>query len=523
MKRALTVLAALLTVLIASSHSAAEGGSATVGIGYTYLDEEGNRSVNYRSFNEYDGVVLSLEHVRYQFASGVQLSADLRNISLNNRNLKLGVAKPGRFGLEVSNSQYRRVYDFDGEKYTRRRTTGASAWFYPHKYVRLYGGMTGVSRSGEAVDYFSIAPTVVSGGDGVVRHDYTQMFYHGGVQCNYGGRSLQAEFRTNKYDDDLDAARDQKRSLFSVSALTPVPRFEQVILNGGFRHFSTRYERSNFAVTANTGWGGATFSHRSGFSARYSFVFDRAGSDSDIVKTDNLANAVYIGYARPKVGGATVGYQTDVRDDFDKAVDANTYYASVWVTPVPQMDLRASLGMRDEEMTDGSRLMGDTERNRYRVSARYRYEQLAWLKVGYENTHRESGQLGSAADFSRLLLDGWVSLEQYGTVSVGFAHAVGDYQNIGNEFEFTDDMLYGDIYIKEHHNFTHGFGATYYRSKRDLDVESFTLRFSLGYRFLQSRHIEAVYTVHNFDDYLAFDRYYTANIVEIRVSNDISF
>jgi hypothetical protein len=523
MKRVLTVLATVSVLLMASGSVLAEGGSATVGVGYRYLDEEGNRSVNYRTFNEYDGVSLSLEHFRYQMPNGVRFSADLRDITLNNRNLKLGVSKPGLFGLEVTNNQYRRVYDFDGGKFTRRATTGGTAWFYPHKSVRLYGGITGVTRTGEAVDYFSIAPTVTGGGDPVVHHDYAQMYYHGGVQCNYAGRSIQAEFGTNKYDDDINPARNQKRNLVSVNGLVSVPGYEQIVLHGGFRHFSTRFEQNDFAISANTGWGGATLNHKSGLSLRYSFVYDRAGSDSDIVKTDNLANAVYVGYAKQKIGGVTVGYQNDLRDDLYKALESNTYYASAWATPAPQLDLRASLGMRDEEMTDGTRLMGDVERNRYRFSARYRYARLAWLKAGYENTHRESVQLGSAADFDRFLLDGGVTLEQYGNLTVGYAHAVGEYQNIGSAFEFTDDILYGDVYFKEHHNFTHGFGATYYRSKRDLNVESFTLRFSLGYRFMQSRYIEAVYTVHNFDDYLIIDRYYTANIVEIRVTNDISF
>jgi len=75
----------------------------------------------------------------------------------------------------------------------------------------------------------------------------------------------------------------------------------------------------------------------------------------------------------------------------------------------------------------------------------------------------------------------------------------------------------------EYISFTPGLGVTYYRSQRDLDVESFILRFKLAYGFYSGYRIEIKYDVHNFDDFLFLDRYYTANIVEINLIKNISF
>jgi hypothetical protein len=68
-----------------------------------------------------------------------------------------------------------------------------------------------------------------------------------------------------------------------------------------------------------------------------------------------------------------------------------------------------------------------------------------------------------------------------------------------------------------------GFGFQYYRSKRDLDTESFQLRFKGGYSFHAHYRIEAVYNVHNFDDLRVTDQYYTSNIVEINLIRKLAF
>jgi hypothetical protein len=69
--------------------------------------------------------------------------------------------------------------------------------------------------------------------------------------------------------------------------------------------------------------------------------------------------------------------------------------------------------------------------------------------------------------------------------------------------------------------------ATYFRSKRDNDIEKFSLHFGVTYTFLTNHHLEARYHAYNFDDFRElggdYTAYYTGNIVEVNFIKDLSF
>ncbi len=525
MKSYQTVIVLLLPLLICvGSVSAGEGGGS-VSLGYVMIDEEGDQSSYYRSFNDHEGVSVSLEDMRYRFGSGVRMTADLRNLTLNNRNLQTGIAKPGRFGLDFTSSQYRRAYSFEGGSEVKRNRTGGTVWFYPHKTTRIYGGVSEVGRSGESVELFQFGPATSPTEQTRISHDYREIIYHGGVRLTHRGAQFQAEYRTNKYSDDLDTARDQTRHNIRLSAIVPIPQHEEFIIHGGFQRFVTEFDESGFGISSNTGWGGLTVNHKSGLSLRYNVIFNRAGSDSDLVNTDNLTNAAYVSYSRPKFGGATLGYQHDIEDDLEDEVKASSFYLSGWLTPVVGLDLRSSYGNRDEEVKEGVRLIGDEERSRFRASAKYRVSKLGWAAVKFENKKRENSQIGTSVDFVRTLVDGFIRHDQVGTLSIGYAYSKGDYANIdgGGAFEFRDHLVYGDITTQEIRGLSVGFGGTYYRSRRDLDVESFTLRLSGSYRIMGTHLLEVTYNAREFDDYIAVDRNYTSDIIEVSLVKKLTF
>ena len=144
-------------------------------------------------------------------------------------------------------------------------------------------------------------------------------------------------------------------------------------------------------------------------------------------------------------------------------------------------------------------------------------------EIKYEEKNRENDQLGSEVEFMRIALDGTLELKEYGVVSAGYAFASGEYENDEQKFEFGDHLVHADLTSREYYDITAGFGAVYYRSKQDLDVESFTLRFSAAYRFKEDYKLEIDYNVHNFDNFQVWDEYYTANIVEVNLIKTISF
>ncbi len=523
MKYVAIILTAFVLFLCPVTDSLAAGGSGTFKLGYTYLDETGNESVAYRSFNEYEGVGLSFEGFKYRFDNGMRATADLRNVSLNNRNLRFGFDKTGLFGVRVTNSQYQRVYNFEGGDFTRRHQTGADAWYYPHQHMRLFAGVVNAGRSGRTQRLFEILPA--SGAAEPIVHDYSQLVFHGGVRLANRGSMLQVEYRGTSYNDDQDPLRDQTRSRIRVNALLPIPQYEHIVVHGGYQRFETEYDNTNFGIVSNTGWAGAAVKLPKGFQVKYNVTFNRAGSDSARVKTDNLANAVYASYTRPGFGGGTVGYQHDLNDDLTDEVRGTSVFVAGWAMPIERLNIRGEFGNRDEKVLSGSRLTGDEDRNRLRFSARYRLPELGTLQARFENMKRHNDQIGSEVDFQRFTVDAAVTAEGYGTLTGGYAYSTGDYNNIDDDlrFEFQDHLIYGDVMAREYRHIRAGFGATYYRSKRDLDVESFTIRFSGDYGFLDAHHLLVVYHVHNFDDYLAADKYYTANTVEVSLTKDITF
>ncbi len=520
MRLIFTVSFCVLILLAVSVTTKASSGSGTFSLGYIFLDEDGNRSVDYPAFNLYEGPSISLEKYRYNFDNGMRFKANLKNIILNNRNLRAGIDKPGLFGVDFFHNQFRRIYDFDGGVFTRRHRSGVSAWVRPNRYIKLFGGGSYIGKSGTTADLFD--PTAMS----LQNVDYTQTDYKGGVQLNYEGRALYIEARGLKFDDNESDKRDQSRFSLLLRGSGAIPHYERFALFGGYRRFTTEYDSSKFSIESNRVWGGVTASLPENFSARYVFVFDRSGSDSALVKTDNVSHAFYLAHVWPGLAHITAGYQKDYNDDLYDEIQANSFYLAGWIKPIAELEFRGEFGSRNEEVKDGTRLLGDEERSRHKISAKYRRAGSCFVKTAVESRIRENDQLGSRTEFLKYSTEIGSTFHGYADFTAGYTFARGIYDNSEQEFEFRDHTLYGDVTFREYAGLTAGAGATYYRSKRDLDVERSMLRFSIAYRFFETHHLEVRYTVHNFDDFIfssQFNEYYTANIVEIRLSKDLSY
>ncbi|PKK84262.1 MAG: hypothetical protein CVT49_04655 [candidate division Zixibacteria bacterium HGW-Zixibacteria-1] len=516
MRKILLIVSCAFLLTAGTSVLADGGGRVTVG--YTYIDEEGNQSVNHGTFNQYEGVGLSLEKFNYLFDSGLRLKADLNNLTLNNRNAVIGLERSGLFGFRAYNNQYRRVYNFEGDSFTRRHNTGGTVWFYPHRYIRLFGGGEYVGNSGKMLPLFDLG-----GATPPQDVDYKQFCYNAGIRLNHRGGMFQAEYRAGEYHDDFKIERDQTRSRINLYGLIPVPGYEWLVLSGRFFHFETKYDDTEFKISTNQVRGGAMAKLSEKVLLNYYFIFDRTSSDSDIIATDNIAHAVYATYNWMNVAGLTAGYQYGINDDYEAQVTSNAYYFYGWLKPGRYFELRGEHGMRSESVDDGSRLIGDEDRSRFKFSAKYSKPENGFISIKYEGRNRENEQLGTEIDFTRLAIDAALIRKDYGNLSAGYAYSIGDYDNLETAFEFADHIVYGDITSAEYRGFDAGFGVVYYRSLRDLDVESFSLHFKAGYNFMEDHRLEVKYNVDNFDDFLVRDNYYTSNIVEISLTKILSF
>lgn len=505
----------VLTVLSIVTGLFASSGSGNFSLSYLYLDEDGNRGVNQPTFNLYEGPGISLTDFSYRFDNDLTVSAELKNIILNNRNLYLSFRQAGFWGLSLSHNQYRRVYSFEGDSYTRRHTNRGRLWIYPHKKLKLWGTGGFVGRSGNVTELFDPDPGAVTKD---IDYEYTR--YSGGIRYNCNrGVWLLAEAGLVNFNDLKNSDYNRTKTEFKTRGKFRLPDLGAVrmALFGGFHRFESKYDQSEFTISSNRGWGGARVDLPQSFSLRYEFVFERTSSDSDYVATDDITNAVYLGKSWLGTGGLTVGYQHGINDDFEDEVNSNSFYFSGWMMVAEWLELRASFGMTAEEVQEGSRLVGDEDRSRHDLRANLDLAEYGRLKMKYANKKRENDNLGTEIDYRTF--DCIYSLEWpgLGLFDIGYQFAMGDYLNRVDDFEFTDHTVFGDFSSEIYRGLRGGIGLTYYRSQRDLDVESIILRFTGSYELIPGLSLEAEYNVHNFDDFLVRDKYYTANIVEMKI------
>ncbi|UCC78921.1 MAG: hypothetical protein JSW64_11640 [Candidatus Zixiibacteriota bacterium] len=518
MKTIIKKVPAIFILLLASSVSFAQGGGGDLKLGYIYIDDDGNRSVSHSSFNYYDGPSISLENFHYRFKNGFRIKSNLQNINLENKNLSFELGKTGLFGIDVNTNRYRRVYDFDGDSRTKRDLTSAGLWFNPSRYVKFFADGSFNSVSGVIRDSFD------PGFNAIARElDYKSGKYGVGVRIKHSGRMFHAEYNTVTYSNEIDELKDQSRMRYRLMGHFPVPNYEWLILSGVLQKFKTELDDTEFELKSTTARGSVLARLPNNLLINYIAFFNRAGSDSDFVETDNVAHLIYAGYTQPATFGVTAGYQMDINDDFEDEIKANSYYFSSWLKPYEAFELKTEYGFRAEEVEDGFRLVGNEDRSRIRAYGTYRKAELGSFKVGFESKMRENKQLESEAEFDRYHFDLYLEDLEIFMFSGGFSYFKGDYENNDAEFEFTSQQLYVNIDSREYRGITGGFGLAYFRNELDLDDESINMTFRGSYQFWGGNRAELIYRVFNFDNFLLLDQYYTENMVEFNLIKSLSF
>lgn len=516
MHRKLFVVGLILLVTLSASVGFTQG-SGKIKLGMNLLDEEGNLGVSQSSFNRYEGFALSFEKFKYTFSSGIRLNADLRNLTLNNRNLNINLRKSGMFGIRLQNNQYRRIYDFDGNHFTRRHQTAGSLWFYPHRTVKLFAGGNFYGKSGLASRLFDtdVSPTPES-------IDYTQSNYNFGFRYNDEGRVLRSEFRTLKFDDKINQGNNRTGRRFRVIGQSSLPFYNDLTVSGGYQYFKSTRTSTDINLISNRGWLGFKIALPYDFSGNYSFIFDRTGSDSDFVETDNLSHTFYLTHLWSGTAALTGGFQTNINDDYGNEISSNSYYLSGWFKPLPRLELKGEYGNRVEKVTDGYRLTGQEDRQRFGFKCKYSESKTGSIHLSYEGRWRKNEQISGDVDFVRLSYGGDLVLP-FGHLSAGHAYSSGEYANSEQVYEFISNLFYGNLTFDQYHGFTAGLGGQYYRARQGVDIESFNINLSIVWQFIEGHSMEMIYNLDSFDDFLEVDQYYTGNIFEINLIKNISF
>jgi hypothetical protein len=506
---------ALVILLTASTVFGATDYSGKIKAGYTYTDLEGNLGVNQGTFNLYDGATLSLQDFSALLDNGLRMNADLYNLTLDNRRLRFGVTKPGLMGVSFNHAAYRRVFDFDGNVESKRHLTDGRVWWQPHKAVRVFGDLGFNNLSGEVAPLYN---TAENGLFNLV--DYSNTRFGFGATYRQNRTTGTVEYRGSSFSDDESSLNDRTTRRIRATFATPVPRYEQVVVNAGFQNFRVAIEDRSDSLSANTAWGGAKWFIRNGFSLRYSFLFDRTHRTGDPVATDNLVHGIYAGKVWQGKAGLTAGYQRRFKDDLLVERTGNNWSVSAWARPWSFMTLDAGHGSDKLEVDEGQALTGKRERNGGWASAKFTHRG-SWLRMKIAGRSTEYEEIGTEAEYTRYATDTWIDLPKWGQLSAAYSFSDGEYENTSGQFDFDEHVVSGDITSREYWRTTLGFGGTYYRSRKDTDVESFSVRMLGRYAHPNGLGLEVVYSSHNYDNFAdphpIYTEYYTDNVVEINL------
>ena len=520
MKRLLLLLA-LLTALPFGLVAHAQSYSGQVSLGFVWMDEEGDLSVNQPTFNQYEGVAFSLRQFRYGFKDGTYVFGDLKNLTLNNRNLRAGVSRPGLFYLSLDSKQYRRIYSADGGNATQRAVSGGQAWVQPHRNVKVFGGYSLTYRRGSFVELYEL------GGPPPARAvDFKNRWYNAGVVVGERLRSIELEYKGQSYTDALGVSDDYTTRRYRISGRSAVPRYENLWVNAGYELYQRQRQTLGDSLNTNLGWGGLRLNLKDGWTARYSFVWDRSRATSEPVATDNIVNSFVAEKTFAQRAGVGAGYRYQLKDDVFHELSGHSFFASGWIRPMPKLDLRADLGTSSLDDKENTTITGDQDFTRFRVAATY-HDTPGRLRIRYENREQTRDDIGSTIDVDRLGADLTLKREKYGTLTLSYNNIQGEYIDVANTFEMDDHLFDGLLESATWHGVQALFGGTYLSSKGDLDTERFSVKAGGRYTFAKRYTLEAIYTAHNFDDFVdannpgLYTRYYTANIVEVNLISEL--
>ncbi len=508
------IWAGFLIIVLCIVDGAFADGGGRVRVGYVIADEEGNLGVNNETYNLYEGPSVSLEDFRYLMDNGLNLSANLKRITLNNRHLTASLYKPGRFGVTVTNHQYRRISSFDGDKFTRRRTTGGQLYFYPIREIKLYGGYSSTDKHGESQYVVQpFAEQLLSS------TDYSHTAVNVGGQATYRDGTLNLEYRRFGFTDNTVAGDDREAHHFQANAFAPLPVYDRMVVSAGYQYRQDEHTSSELKLRTNSGWAATRVYLPRDFIAECRFLAARSEHTNRPVEIDNYVSTVSVSRNWPKYGGARIGYENRISDDILNRTVFNGLLLSGWFRYADRLTVRARVALRQKTVKDGATLVGDEDLTRHRIRARYEIADWGDISLSYQGKIKTNDDIDTRADYNTVTTELNLIREAYGKLSLTYSYHRGDFENRSSAtpetYEFANHVVTGYLSPIEYRRVQAWCGVTYYRSERDRDVEKIGGQVGARYMFPQEYQLEVRYSVLSYDDFLAVDRYYTGNIVNV--------
>ncbi len=507
---------AMALFLAAAAQVLADEGSGRAKLGYNFLDENGNRAVFQETHNLYEGTAFSLQNFFYTMDNGLRVTADLTNVARENRNSRMSFSKAKSFSFSLYDNKYRRIYESEGRNATRRTSWGGRLSITPVEQLKLYAGFDHIDKKGETyTEYDPTDPTVVAS-------DFKRGALTIGAQSFHYGGTLLLEYKSYGFQDYLHDDRDRKGDEVRLRGTIPTPRFEQLVVSGGYSYREDEVNDSDVKLYTHLPWGAAKLYLPEQFLLDYRFVYGYTKHSITDRGTENVFNTVSLTKSWNKRGGLRVGYDNRWTSDKIDRRKSNGFLFNAWFNHDGRLFLRALGGMRNDKDDKSSTLIGDEDYTRYQLTAKYRLDRFGSLSALYQGRERKREELGTRVDYDMFSAEYSIDKERFGGLVLSYAYYLGKYENLDGSAAFSDYVITARVIPAAYHGATLSLGGVYYRSKRDLNIEKYSFDIGLEYMFARGFGVEAKYARYDYRDFqMAIDEY-DSNFLELYLVKDFS-
>jgi hypothetical protein len=488
-------------------------------VGYVFTDEMDNFSVNQETFNTYEGFALSIMDIQIATVTGFNFYGDLKNVTLNNRNLNFTASKVGLLNLSFYNNQYRRIYNESGSQYTRRESTGINGEFTPYEYLKFFGGFYYYDKDGSQLSVYRPVYDSVE-----YTTDYTQYSWNLGTTIKYNESFITGEYRSVIFQDDTDFSLDREAEQFNLNIFSFLPTKRKIAVSAGFLYRKDYMNERVQKLRTITGWGGAKAYFKDGIKFDYRFVASQADHNDEIEGTHIYHHTAALSKNWIGQGGLRLGYDYRTYNYSEDRAVSNGILFNGWYKK-NNWTFKGNYSSINKEDDKGRTHIGDQKRTKHSISIGYNDKNWGGLKGKIEKQIKEYDDLNAEANYTSSSIKLVYKYEKLGKIVASYSYVLGEFENRHSEldFEFADKLVNLYLYPNSYDKFDVAAGATYYHSERDNDVEKFNLNIKVSYEFMDGHMVSCKYKTYTYDDLLVASNTYTANIIEVNLIKKLNF
>jgi hypothetical protein len=493
--------------------------------GGVLIDETGNASLMQETYNIYEGFTLSSLYLKGRMNPLTHLLLDLTDINRGDRRGTLDFRRIGSLHVRSTYAENRYVFDPAGVVDARRRNSQSTITYTPSRWLWLSGDYGLQTRTGDRLPFLP-GPTGWLG----TAYDSKLHRWRGEAQVRaHNGIGGTVAYDGVKQNDALDARRERTGYVASANLVLPHLYFNQVthVLRGAFGRSELPYSGLGYDLLTGqyTGIVDATRWAR----LKYRFYASQIDDEATRMRTDNYmhdADATF----RWRMAILSAGYGWEALDDDHAVTTSQTVRGALSLrTNDNRVSGRVAYATRNTDDEEATTLLKDTEYDRF--DARVEGKPGGGVSLGgrVANRTRKMPDIGSKAEGWTATAYGQWRYEHFsdtsviaGDLGVDYTFADDKYDNTTGAEHVLTHALTTRISINYHERFDVWNTVTFLDTGEDLDIRKSVVSVGAGYQIGNGFSADASYGAYNYDDYLVFDRYYTANIVWLNLGYSFS-